>query len=51
MPIAKRFDVVVLGGGPGGASTASHCAAAGLETLLLERRPCACREVHPAETP
>lgn len=35
----KRFDVVVLGGGPGGASTAIHCAAAGLETLLLERRP------------
>jgi flavin-dependent dehydrogenase len=35
----KLFDVVVLGGGPGGASTALHCANAGLETLLLERRP------------
>lgn len=33
-----RFDVVVLGGGPGGASAAIHCAGAGLETLLLERR-------------
>ncbi len=40
MPVAtKRFDVVVLGGGPGGASTAIHCAAAGLDTLLIERRP------------
>ena len=35
----KLFDVVVLGGGPGGASAAVHCANAGLETLLLERRP------------
>jgi flavin-dependent dehydrogenase len=40
MTAAKRlFDVVVLGGGPAGASAASHCANAGLETLVLERRP------------
>jgi flavin-dependent dehydrogenase len=37
--VTKRYDVVVMGGGPGGASAASHCAAAGLETLLLERLP------------
>lgn len=34
----KLFDVVVLGGGPAGASAAIHCAKVGLETLLLERR-------------
>jgi flavin-dependent dehydrogenase len=40
MTAAKMlFDVVVLGGGPAGASTAIHCAGAGLATLLLERRP------------
>jgi flavin-dependent dehydrogenase len=36
--VQKTFDVVVLGGGPAGASTAIHCARAGLETLVLERR-------------
>jgi flavin-dependent dehydrogenase len=34
----ERFEVVVVGGGPAGASAASHCAQAGLETLLLERK-------------
>jgi flavin-dependent dehydrogenase len=34
----ETLDVVVLGGGPAGASAARHCARHGLETLLLERR-------------
>lgn len=31
------FDVAIVGGGPGGGSCASFCAAAGLRVLLLER--------------
>ncbi len=33
----KVWDVIVVGGGPGGASAARHCARLGLETLLLEK--------------
>ncbi len=32
------WDVVVIGGGPGGALAAKRCAEAGLDTLLLEKR-------------
>jgi flavin-dependent dehydrogenase len=32
----SSFDVIVVGGGPGGASTAIACSARGLRTLLLE---------------
>lgn len=31
------FDVVIVGGGPAGSTCAAFCAAAGLQTLLLER--------------
>jgi geranylgeranyl reductase family protein len=31
------FDVVIVGGGPGGSSCAAFCAAAGLRTAILER--------------
>ena len=34
----KRFDVVVIGGGPAGATAARHCSMNGLETLLLEKK-------------
>ncbi|MBN2323258.1 MAG: geranylgeranyl reductase family protein [Spirochaetes bacterium] len=43
----KRFDVIVVGGGPAGAIAAMHCGGRGLETLLLEKarlpryKPCA----------
>jgi digeranylgeranylglycerophospholipid reductase len=44
-----RYDVVVVGAGPGGSVAARECARAGLSTLLLERRremgsPLACAE-------
>lgn len=35
---AERFDVVVIGGGPGGASTATILAERGLKVLILERQ-------------
>jgi flavin-dependent dehydrogenase len=35
--MSRAWDVVVLGGGPAGAATASLCAAAGATTLVLER--------------
>ena len=31
-------DVVVIGAGPGGSAAAKHCAQAGFETLLIEKR-------------
>ena len=33
-----EWDVVVVGGGPGGALAAKKCAEAGLATLVLEKR-------------
>jgi len=36
---AERVDAVVVGGGPGGASTATVLASNGLKVLLLEREP------------
>ena len=32
------FDVIVVGGGPGGSVAAKKCAQAGFRTLLLERK-------------
>ena len=36
--MAERFDLVVVGAGPGGSSTAYHAAKAGLNTLLVDRQ-------------
>ncbi|HEX5849441.1 MAG TPA: NAD(P)/FAD-dependent oxidoreductase [Rubrobacter sp.] len=36
--MAERFDLVVVGAGPGGASTAYHAARAGMNTLLVDRQ-------------
>jgi flavin-dependent dehydrogenase len=38
-PVADRYDAVVVGGGPAGASAAAVLAEAGKSVLLLERRP------------
>lgn len=35
----ERVDVLVVGAGPGGATTAWKCASAGLKTVLLDRAP------------
>lgn len=51
----ERFDVVVIGGGPGGTRTASGVSRLGLSTLILEKRerigyPVRCAEaIGPAE--
>ncbi len=37
MKVATHFDVIIVGGGPAGASCAAFCAAAGASTLVLER--------------
>jgi len=34
-----RFDVIVVGAGPGGSTVAKGCAEAGLKTIILEKRP------------
>jgi flavin-dependent dehydrogenase len=34
----KEFDVIVVGGGPGGALAAKKCADSGFKTLLLEKK-------------
>jgi geranylgeranyl reductase family protein len=36
--MAEGFDLVVVGAGPGGSSTAYHAAKAGLNTLLVDRQ-------------
>jgi flavin-dependent dehydrogenase len=36
--VSKAWDVIVVGGGPGGALAAKKCAESGLETLLLEKK-------------
>jgi flavin-dependent dehydrogenase len=35
----KKWDVVVVGTGPGGAVAAKRCVEMGFSTLLLEKRP------------
>ncbi len=37
-PVTDRHDVVVVGGGPGGAAVATLCAKAGLDVVLYERQ-------------
>src|SRR3712207_7526055 len=36
--MVERYDLVVVGAGPGGSSAAYHCAKAGLNTLLVDRQ-------------
>lgn len=36
--MASTYDVVIVGAGPAGATAAYHCAAAGLSTLLVDRK-------------
>jgi flavin-dependent dehydrogenase len=38
MPNSQAFDVIVVGGGPGGAVAAKRCAEKGLTTLLIEKK-------------
>ena len=35
----RSYDVVIVGAGPAGGAAAYHCAAAGLSTLLVDRKP------------
>ena len=37
--IKEKYDVVVIGAGPGGSRTAQLCAQKGLDVLILEKRP------------
>lgn len=39
MDVPKKVEVLVIGCGPAGSSTAEHCALGGAETLVIERRP------------
>jgi flavin-dependent dehydrogenase len=36
--MTKRYDLAVVGAGPGGAAVAYHAARAGLKVLLLDRQ-------------
>lgn len=36
----KIYDVVIIGGGPGGYTSAMYCARAGLSTMVLENAVC-----------
>jgi geranylgeranyl reductase family protein len=36
--MGERYDLVVVGGGPGGSATAYYASKAGIETLLLDRQ-------------
>ncbi len=38
MDLSKTYDVLVVGGGPGGASAARFCSKKGFDTLLVEKR-------------
>ncbi|MGH2820711.1 MAG: FAD-dependent oxidoreductase, partial [Actinomycetota bacterium] len=46
----RSADVVIVGGGVVGASTAFYAARAGLDVLLLERRPALATLTTPAST-
>ncbi len=46
----KSCDLVVVGGGVVGAATAFYAARAGLDTVLVERRPALCTLTTPAST-
>jgi len=35
----KEYDVIIVGGGPGGSIAARDCAEKGLDTLVIEKRP------------
>ena len=37
MKMNSNYDVIVVGGGPGGSTAARFCAKAGLKTLLVEK--------------
>jgi len=37
--MASIYDVLIVGAGPAGGAAAYHCAAAGLSTLLVDRKP------------
>ena len=35
--MSERYDVIIVGGGPGGYTAALYCVRAGLSTLIFER--------------